>query len=192
MPEFESHIPYLYEIVTFLAAAIFIAPIFRKIKLSPILGYLTAGALIGPYALGYVDDIKRIQAVGELGVVFLLFLIGIELPLERLRAMRRYVFGLGMMQVILTTMVLMGIALYIGFPAGSAFVIGGALALSSTALILQLLSERNELTARHGRATFATLLFQDLAVVPLLAITLVLGQGLRRHGRCEKSWHCFW
>lgn len=168
-------VPYINEILILLLAAVTIAPVFKAMKLSPVLGYLVAGAIIGPYALGFIDDTQRVQQVAELGVVFLLFLIGLELPLERLKVMRRLVFGLGGLQVLLTTLLLAGVALSFGFDMSAAVVIGGALALSSTALVVQLLSERHELNTSYGRASFATLLAQDLAVVPLLAMTILLG-----------------
>lgn len=176
------NIPHLDDVLLLLAAAIIVVPIFRHLKLSPVLGYLTAGAVIGPYALGgYLGysnaDVEHLQHVAELGVIFLLFLIGLELPLERLKVMRKMVFGLGLCQVLFTTLVFSGIALYMGFPFEASLVIGGALALSSTAMVLQLLSERHEMSSKHGRATFSVLLFQDLAVVPLLAITMVLGEN---------------
>jgi monovalent cation:H+ antiporter-2, CPA2 family len=169
------NIPFLHESLILLTAAVTIAPLFKAAKLSPVLGYLVAGALIGPYALGFINDAERVQQVAELGVVFLLFLIGLELPLERLKVMRRLVFGLGGLQVTLTTLLIAGVALACGFDIGQAVVIGGALALSSTALVVQLLSERHELATSHGRASFAVLLCQDLAVVPLLAMTILLG-----------------
>ncbi len=168
-------VPYLWEIITLLLAAVTIAPLFKKIKLSPVLGYLTAGAVVGPFALGYVNDLTRIQNVAELGVVFLLFVIGLELPIERLKVMRRFVFGLGALQVVLTMLVISGLAMIIGFDIAPALVIGGALSLSSTALVVQLLSERGELNQQHGRKVFSILLFQDLAVVPLLTMTILLG-----------------
>ncbi len=167
-------VPYIVEIITFLMAAVTIAPLFKRMKLSPALGYLFAGAVIGPYAMGLVQDIESVQNVAELGVIFLMFIIGLELPLERLVVMRRYVFGLGLSQVLFTSMMLAGIAIFLGFPVTTSVVIGGALSLSSTALVIQLLSERHELSTKYGRSSFSILLFQDLAVVPLLAVTLLL------------------
>ena len=172
------NVPFLNEALILLLAAVTIAPLFKKAKLSPVLGYLVAGALIGPYAFGFIDDTARVQHVAELGVVFLLFLIGLELPLERLKVMRRLVFGLGGLQVILTTLLIAGVALAFKFTVAESVVIGGALALSSTALVIQLLSERHELATSHGRASFAVLLCQDLAVVPLLAMTILLGKTM--------------
>jgi CPA2 family monovalent cation:H+ antiporter-2 len=166
-------VPYLVEALVFLLAASTIAPLFKKMKLSPVLGYLVAGSLIGPYAFGLVDDIDRIQAVADLGVIFLMFIIGLELPIERLKVMRRWIFGLGSAQVLLTTMVLSGVCLAFNMSMEASIVTGGALALSSTALVVQLLSERHEVQTKFGRATFGTLLAQDIAVVPLLTMTLL-------------------
>ncbi|MCE2964313.1 MAG: cation:proton antiporter, partial [Alphaproteobacteria bacterium] len=129
-------VPYLVEALVFLLAASTIAPLFKKMKLSPVLGYLVAGSLIGPYAFGLVDDIDRIQAVADLGVIFLMFIIGLELPIERLKVMRRWIFGLGSAQVLLTTMVLSGVCLAFNMSMEASIVTGGALALSSTALVV--------------------------------------------------------
>jgi CPA2 family monovalent cation:H+ antiporter-2 len=169
------HVPYLIEMLILLSAAVTIAPLFKRFKLSPVLAYLLAGSLIGPYALGYVNDIEAVQNVSELGVIFLLFLVGLELPLERLKVMRKFVFGLGAAQVLCTSFVIASICIMFGLPTSTSVVLGGALALSSTALVIQLLSERHELNSRYGRKSFAILLFQDLAVVPLLAMTMILG-----------------
>lgn len=168
-------IPYLIEAIVFLVAACTVAPLFKKMRLSPVLGYLVAGSLIGPYALGFANDIDRIQGVADLGVVLLLFIIGLEMPMERLVVMRRWIFGLGTAQVIMTSLVIAGICLALNMSMEAAIVTGGALALSSTALVVQLMSERNEMKTRYGRATFGTLLSQDLAVVPLLTVVFLLG-----------------
>ncbi len=163
------------QILIIIGAAIAVTTLMRPLRLSPILGYLLAGILIGPFNLGIIALTPEIHTLAELGVVFLLFTIGLELPIDRLRVMRRLVFGLGFMQVFLTSLVT-GVLAYIFLQSvAQAIVIGGALALSSTALVLQTLVERGELSTQYGRAGFSTVLFQDLAVVPLIVIIPLLG-----------------
>ncbi|MFL6671766.1 MAG: monovalent cation:proton antiporter-2 (CPA2) family protein [Massilia sp.] len=157
---------------------------FRQLHLPPMLGYLAVGVLIGPHALALAEDNTATHALAEFGVVFLMFSIGLEFSLAQLKAMRRIVFGLGLAQVVLTiaATVLFGwllgsqlpAALHIGWQA--AFALGGALAMSSTAIVSKLLTERLELESEHGRRIIGTLLFQDLAVVPLLILVPSLGQ----------------
>ena len=177
MGEHGNSIPYLTEAMVFLAAAVLVVPIFRYFKISAVLGYLFAGIVVGPYGAGLVQDIHAVQGFAELGVVFLLFTIGLELSYDRLVSLRRFVFGLGGAQVAVTMAVIGGIAYGFGEAPGNAIVIGASLALSSTAIVLQLLAERGEMATRHGRATFAVLLFQDLAVVPILILVAVLAPG---------------
>ncbi len=166
------------QIAVFLAAAVIAVPLFRRFKLSAVLGYLAAGAVIGPWGLRVVTDVEGILHFSELGVVMLLFAIGLELQPSRLWVLRNAVFGAGFAQVAVTTAALAGVARLFGQPWPAALVIGFALSLSSTALILQVLAERNELSTRHGRAAFAVLLFQDLAVIPaLIALPLLAGMA---------------
>lgn len=166
----------LYNILGFLAAAIAVVFLFRRMKASPILGYLVAGILIGPYALGLVYDPKEVQFLGEIGVLFLLFTIGLELPLQRLQSLKYYVFGLGIGQVVLTGTIFTFLGLWAGLSKEAALLVGGALALSSTAVVLQVLVDRRELATRFGRVAFSVLLLQDLAVVLLLILTTTLGK----------------
>jgi len=160
----------LEQIAIFLAAAVLIVPLFKKFGLGTVLGYLIAGILIGPWGLRLITDVDSILNFSEFGVVLLLFIIGLELQPSRLWVLRHSVFGLGSAQVVLTTL-LVALCAW-GFNQGwsTALVIGLGAAMSSTAFILQTLAERNELTTRHGRESFAILLFQDLAVIPLLAL----------------------
>lgn len=169
-----GHTSLIYGLII-LAGAILIVPLFKRFRMSPILGYLVTGMVIGPYGFGLVPDGENIRLLAEFGVLFLLFMIGLELPLDRLRAMRRYVFGLGSSQVIVTALILIGLAVWWGEPVGAAVVIGFGLALSSTATVLGELSERSELVMRFGRVSLAVLLMQDLAVAPLLAMVPLLG-----------------
>lgn len=169
-----GHASLIYGLII-LAGAILIVPIFKRFRMSPILGYLVTGMVIGPYGLGLVPDGENIRLLAEFGVLFLLFMIGLELPLDRLRAMRRYVFGLGSAQVISTALIIIALAFWWGEPVSAAVVIGFGLALSSTATVLGELSERSELVLRFGRVSLAILLMQDLAVAPLLAMVPLLG-----------------
>ena len=164
--------------LVFLATAVVTVPLCRAIGVSPILGYLAAGVLLGPSGLGIVRGSAPLHALSEVGLLFLLFAIGLELSLDRLRALRRWALGLGSAQVLISGAVLAVVALHwIPSRAGAA-VVGFSFALSSTAVVLQLLRERGELGLRHGRVSLAVLLLQDLAVVPiLLAIALVTRTG---------------
>ncbi|PSS04334.1 K(+) efflux antiporter 2 like [Actinidia chinensis var. chinensis] len=162
----------LFDMLWLLLASVIFVPMFQKIPGgSPVLGYLAAGILIGPYGLSIIRHVHGTKAIAEFGVVFLLFNIGLELSVERLNSMKKYVFGLGSAQVLVTAVVVGVVARFIaGQPGPAALVIGNGLALSSTAVVLQVLQERGESTSRHGRATFSVLLFQDLAVVVLLIL----------------------
>jgi glutathione-regulated potassium-efflux system ancillary protein KefC/glutathione-regulated potassium-efflux system protein KefB len=165
----------LFETAIFLAAAVVAVPIFRRLRLGAVLGYLAAGLAIGPWGLQLVIGVDSILHFAELGVVLLLFIIGLELQPSRLYVLRKSVFGLGGLQVALTALALGAVALAFGLSWQSALVTGLGLAMSSTAFVLQVLAERNELKTRHGRSSFAILLFQDLSVIPLLALIPLLG-----------------
>jgi monovalent cation:proton antiporter-2 (CPA2) family protein len=153
-----------------LAAAVIAVSLFRFLRLSSILGYVAAGLVIGPWGLGLIGDVERIMQVSEFGIVLLLFIIGLELQPTRLWVMRRIVFGLGAAQVLVCSLLLGGLAWALGAAPVAAGVIGFGLSLSSTPLVLQVLSERGQLKTQYGRAAFGILLFQDLAVLPALAI----------------------
>jgi glutathione-regulated potassium-efflux system ancillary protein KefC/glutathione-regulated potassium-efflux system protein KefB len=157
-----------------LAAAVVAVSLFRFARLSSILGYLAAGLVIGPWGLNLIGDVGRITHVPEFGIVLLLFIIGLELQPTRLWVMRKIVFGLGTAQVAVCTVLLGTITWALGQPLAAAAVIGFGLSLSSTPLVLQVLAERRELKSQHGRAAFGILLFQDLAVLPALAILPLL------------------
>jgi len=158
-----------------LAAAVLTVSVFRFLRLSSILGYIAAGLIIGPWGLNLIGDIGNITRVSEFGVVLLLFVIGLELQPTRLWVMRRLVFGLGTAQVLVCTLALAALAYALGQAPVAAAVVGFGLSLSSTPLVLQLLAERKQLHAQHGRAAFGILLFQDLAVLPVLAVLPLLG-----------------
>ena len=169
------HQSYLADVLIFLLASAVVVPLFRRLGLAAALGYIVAGALIGPYALGWVERIDSARALAEFGVVFLLFTVGLELPLDRLRALGAARFALGALQVTVTLAAFTAAGLALGLSVPAAVVAAAALALSSTAMVLQLLTERGELTSQAGRSTFAVLLVQDIAVGPLLVLALVLG-----------------
>lgn len=160
----------LFLILIFLAAAVFAVPAAKKFGLGSILGYLMAGAIIGPPGVAIFSDVKELLHVSEFGVVFLLFVIGLELKPARLWVMRRSVFGLGGVQVVLTTLLFAGCLALFDLPFVLCLVLGFTLCLSSTAFALQYLGERSQLGTDYGRAAFAILLFQDVAAIPVLAV----------------------
>ncbi len=175
------------ELLVFLTTAGIVAPVFRRLRISPVLGFIAAGFLLGPYGLGRlasvwpitqaisIANVSELARIAELGVAFLLFMIGLELSFERLRRMRRMVFGLGSAQVCLCAVVIMEVALLAGAEPSAAVVIGCALALSSTAIVLPTLAETRRLSSPPGRAAFAILLFQDLMVAPFLFVITMIG-----------------
>jgi K+:H+ antiporter len=170
------HVPaHFEEVLVFLIAAVCVVPLFRRFKWSSVLGYLAAGILVGPHALGLIQDPDSVLLLADFGVIFLLFTIGLELSVERLKVMRHLVFGLGALQVAVTAAVFGTLLLALGLPGEAALIIGSGLALSSTAFVVQMLVERGEMITRYGRVSFSILLFQDLAIVPLLALLPLLG-----------------
>ncbi|CAL7963469.1 monovalent cation:H+ antiporter-2, CPA2 family [Alphaproteobacteria bacterium] len=171
MHEF-SHLPGM---LVLLLASIFIVVFMNKLKLSPVLGYLLAGALIGKHGLDLINDYEYMETLGEFGVVFLLFVIGLDLTFERLLKMRWHVFGFGGMQLFLTTYILSSsLQKILGLSTVISTTISAALALSSTAVVIQVLTENRKQSTQVGRLSFSVLLMQDLAVVPLLAIVPML------------------
>lgn len=161
--------------VVFLFAAVLTVPLAKRLQLGAVIGYLFAGVIIGPSVLGLIGNPESVSHISELGVVLLLFIIGLELSPKRLWVMRKAVFGVGMAQVLLTGLVIGTVALLaFGQPLNTAVVLGLGLALSSTAFGLQSLAERKELNAPHGRLAFAILLFQDIAAIPLIAMVPLL------------------
>jgi len=157
-------------VLVLLAAAVVVVVACRLARLPPILGYLIVGAAIGPHALGWVADDEATRKVAEFGIVFLLFSVGLEFSLPKLRAMRRAVFGLGLAQVSITTLAGVAVLQFAGFGWQTGLVLGGALAMSSTAIVSKMLAERGELATPHARDAIAILLFQDLAVVAFLIV----------------------
>ncbi|HEX5327539.1 MAG TPA: monovalent cation:proton antiporter-2 (CPA2) family protein [Acetobacteraceae bacterium] len=176
----------LETLVALLAATVIAVPISRRLGFGSILGYLIAGVIIGPSGLRLVTETGQIAAVSELGVVMLLFLIGLELRPHRLWILRKAVFGLGFGQMIPTTLILGGLAHLVGVPWSGAMVLGAGLALSSTAIVLPMLGERDLLPSTAGRDSFAVLLFQDMAFIPLVALVPLLSGG---SVPTEVPWH---
>lgn len=164
----------LYQIAIFLCAAVLIVAICRLLRLSPVIGYLAAGAAIGPFGLKLVSDVQTTAGIAEFGVVFLLFVIGLELSLNRLRSMRKHVFGFGGAQVVITAGLFASFIIGLGGDAATALIIGGGLALSSTAVVLQVIAEQGEKASQVGRLSLAVLILQDLAVIPLLVMVSLL------------------
>ena len=164
-------------ILLLLAAAVIAIVVCRLLRLPPILGYLAVGIAVGPHALGWVPDNADVRDLAEFGIVFLLFSIGLEFSLPQLKAMRRAVFGLGLAQVVITTLVAMAGLHLLGYGWLAGFTLGGALAMSSTAIVSKMLAERMELNSGHGRDVMGTLLFQDLAVVAFLIAVPTLAVG---------------
>jgi CPA2 family monovalent cation:H+ antiporter-2 len=167
----------LTQVLALLLAAVLVVTLARRVGLPPVLGYLVVGVLVGPFVLGILDDPGRTQQLAEIGVVFLLFTLGLEFSWPRMVAMRREVFGLGLAQVLITVALFVGIGRLLGLSWLVSIVIGGALSMSSTAIVIRQLTEQAELNRTHGRLTFAILLFQDLAFVPLLALASALAEG---------------
>jgi CPA2 family monovalent cation:H+ antiporter-2 len=179
---------YFREAMIFLAMAGVIVPVFHRLKVSPVIGFLIGGVILGPHGLAHlfgdqpliraitIYDIGAVMPLAELGVVFLLFTIGLELSFERLKLLRRLIFGLGSAQMLATTVVLALCGLAFGLSIGAATILAAAFALSSTAIVLPVLAERKRLASTAGRASFAVLILQDLAVAPILiAITAMAG-----------------
>ena len=178
------------ETLIVLGTAGLIIPAMQRLRISPIVGYLAAGAILGPFGLGTlvanhpwlqmvtISDHTGLSAIAELGIVFLMFIIGLELSFQRLFTLRKLVFGLGSLQLVSATSVIAGIVYLMGFDAGAAVLIGASLALSSTAIVVEVLARKNRLSSSAGRASFSILLFQDLSVIPILVgVTLLAPQS---------------
>lgn len=164
-------------VVILLAAAVIAVPVFRRIGLGSVLGYLAAGLAIGPYGLGVFQDAQAIIHVAELGVVLFLFIIGLEMQPSRLWSMRGEIFGLGALQVALAMFALVWVGISLGYPVEASFIAGTGFVLTSTAIVMQILQERHAMGLPPGRRMIAILLFEDLAIVPLLALVAFLAPG---------------
>ena len=177
----------LLQAIVLLGAGVVAVPIFKRIGLGSVVGYLVAGVVIGPFCLGLFHEPRTILNVAEFGVVLLLFVIGLELQPPRLWALRHAIFGLGVAQVVICGALLTGVALLIGLPPAAAFIGAMGLALSSTAVVMQILEERGETREPHGQKIFSILLLQDLAIVPLLTAVAFLAPNARE-GNGNPRW----
>jgi glutathione-regulated potassium-efflux system protein KefB len=167
----------LVPIVVLLAAGVFAVPLFKRIGLGSVLGYLAAGLLLGPSVLGVIHEPEAVLSAAELGVVLFLFIIGLEMEPTRLWALRKQIFGLGVIQVLVCGALLTGAGVLLGFSPPVAFVAGMGFVLTSTAIVMQILGERGELATDSGQKMISVLLLEDLAIVPLLAIVALLGHS---------------
>src|SRR4051812_10800009 len=183
----ESELQNYDDVLVVLGAAGIVIPLFRKLGISSVLGFLIFGILIGPNILGLlipahpwlenftITDKKEISKLAELGIAFLLFMIGLELSLERLLTLRRLLLGFGALQVVFSALAIGGVLYALGLSGPEAIVLGAALSLSSTAIVLPILSDDKRLNSPTGRRAFAILLFQDLAVIPILLMVRIMG-----------------
>lgn len=167
----------LTAVVVLLAAAVIAVPLFRRLGLGSILGYLAAGLVVGPFGLAFFNDPQSIIHVAELGVVLFLFIIGLEMQPSRLWSMRGEIFGLGLLQVGIAIGTLVWVGVILGYPWSSSFVAGAGFVLTSTAVVMQMLEERGQMSQPRGRKIVSILLFEDLAIVPLLALVAFLAPG---------------
>jgi len=163
-------------VLLLLGASVLAVVVFRRFNLPPVLGYLAVGSLIGPHALNLMGDVQKASHLAEFGVVFLMFSIGLEFSLPKLYAMKRIVFGLGLLQVVVTQVLATGVLILLGVSWQHGIALGGLFAMSSTAVLTKLLAERMQLDSPHGREVLGVLLFQDLAVVPMLVVIPALTQ----------------
>ncbi|MBM3589976.1 MAG: potassium transporter [Alphaproteobacteria bacterium] len=168
-------ISYLRDILILLFASVFVVIIFQEIGLSPALGYVVAGTTIGPFGLGIVSSVDTTKSIAELGIVFMLFSIGLELTFARLMTIKKYVLGFGGLQIVLTTLIIfLFCRYYFDMSKETSIIVGSALAMSSTAIVMQVISENAEHSTRVGRLSFSILLMQDLAVIPILVLLPLL------------------
>jgi glutathione-regulated potassium-efflux system protein KefB len=164
----------LMQVVALLGAGVIAVPLFKRLGLGSVLGYLAAGLALGPFGLGVVSDPEAILHAAELGVVMFLFIIGLEMEPSKLWSLRRQIFGLGMIQVLICGALLTGVGILLGFSPTVAFVAGSGFVLTSTAIVMQLLAERGQMASPGGQKIVSVLLLEDLAIVPLLAVIAIL------------------
>jgi len=176
-------VQFLKTAVVFLLATVIAVPLTKRFRLGSVLGYMIAGVVIGPQLLGLINDTEGVSSISEFGVVLMLFVIGLELSPQRLWVMRRSVFGIGILQVLSAALAIGAVGYYLfGLTGRAAAIVGGSLALSSTAFGLQILAERKEAGSAYGRQVFSILLFQDLAAIPLIAAVPLLASSSGTHG----------
>ena len=177
-----QHGPDIVHIVALLASAVIAVPLFKRLGLGSVLGYLAAGLVIGPYGFGWFNDPQTILHVAELGVVIFLFVIGLEMNPTHLWHLRKQIFGLGSMQVVAAAILLTFVGILFGVSWQVAFVSASGFVLTSTAIVMSVLGERNELSTPHGQKIVSILLFEDLLIVPLLAVVAFLSP---QHTECS-------
>ncbi|MEK7716586.1 MAG: monovalent cation:proton antiporter-2 (CPA2) family protein, partial [Pseudomonadota bacterium] len=175
-------------ILILLGVAVVLVALFRYLRLPQILAYLCAGIVVGPYGMGWIPDLEGTRTLAEFGLVFLMFTVGLEFSLPKLMAMKSVVFGLGGAQVLISCLVFGFVAWLFDVPAEGAVVIGGMLAMSSTAIVMKLLTEQLEQNSRHGRHAISVLLFQDLVVVPFLIVIPALAGDVRQSVWVALGW----
>ena len=180
---------FINQALLFIGSAVILVPIFHKLGLGSILGYLIAGIIVGPFGFSMIHETESLKHFAELGVILLLFIIGLEIQPSKLWAMRRRLVGLGGLQVLLCSVIFSFIAFQFGLPSITSGVVGFALSLSSTAFALQTLSERSQLKTEFGQSSFSVLLMQDLIAIPALAIIPTLSQD---QAKSDMSMHTFW
>jgi len=178
----------LVKVVTLLGAAVVAVPLFKRIGLGAVLGYLAAGLVIGPFGLGLFSDPQTILHTAELGVVMFLFVIGLEMRPSHLWSLRREIFGLGSLQVLLCGLLLTGVGVAFGFPLAVSFVSAMGFVLTSTAIVMQLLSERGDIAAPRGQKIVSILLLEDLLIVPLLALIAFIAPGGAQAASAGSRW----
>lgn len=165
---------HVVQVVALLGAAVVAVPLFKRLGLGSVLGYLAAGLVIGPFGFGLFQDASTILHIAELGVVIFLFVIGLEMESAHLWHLRRQIFGLGSMQVVLAAVLLTAVGIFYGFSWQISFVSAAGFVLTSTAIVMSVLGERHELTAPGGQKMVSIFLFEDLLIVPLLAFITFL------------------
>ena len=181
----------LYYIVVFLAAALVCVPISKRLGFGSVLGYLVAGVIVGPFGFAVIEHVEDLMHMSEFGVVFLMFLIGLELEPKKLWQMRVSIFGLGGLQVLCVGVLIFLLAHFIyGQDLSISVLVGMCMALSSTAMALQILTERRLLNTHSGKSAFSILLFQDIAVIPMIAILplLAISEGIKVDGDSASTW----
>ncbi|WP_374626256.1 monovalent cation:proton antiporter-2 (CPA2) family protein [Devosia sp.] len=178
----------LVQVVALLAAGVIAVPVFKRLGLGSVLGYLAAGLAVGPFGLRLVSDPQSVLHAAELGVVMFLFIVGLEMEPSRLWALRKLIFGLGVLQVLACGALLTGVGLLLGWAPAVAFVAGMGFVLTSTAIVMQLLTERGELASPGGQKIVSILLLEDLAIVPLLALVALLAPGSEEGGDALSRW----
>jgi len=178
----------LVQVVALLAAGVIAVPVFKRLGLGSVLGYLAAGLAVGPFGLRLVSDPQSVLHAAELGVVMFLFIVGLEMEPSRLWALRKQIFGLGVLQVLACGALLTGVGLLLGWAPAVAFVAGMGFVLTSTAIVMQLLTERGELASPGGQKIVSILLLEDLAIVPLLALVALLAPGSGEGGDALSRW----